>query len=185
MDGKITLEDLSKIKYRVPNRGVSLEPVSILINNSQFEFDFDVYLPTKGKNLQRPLVWTLTQKQDFIKYVLLGNRIAPISLVKNTNKSAEGNKFYYHVIDGKQRLTTLFSFFKGEFPILVNEREVYISDLNDQLYHRINNPDLTYNIGHTYDFDCDEKYIQWFIDINFKGTPQDENHINELTGENK
>ena len=26
--------------------------------------DFDVYLPTKGKNLQRPLVWTLFQKQQ-------------------------------------------------------------------------------------------------------------------------
>lgn len=27
-------------------------------------FDFDVFLPSKGKNLQRPLVWTLLQNNS-------------------------------------------------------------------------------------------------------------------------
>ena len=32
----------------------------------QNDIDWDVYLPTKGKNLQRGFVWTLEQKRELI-----------------------------------------------------------------------------------------------------------------------
>jgi len=38
----------------------------------KYTLDFDVYLPSIGKNLQRPFVWTLEQKQALILSVLKG-----------------------------------------------------------------------------------------------------------------
>jgi len=63
--------------------------------NEDWLFDFDVYLPTKEINLQRPMVWTLKQKQKFIE-LIIKNRvntfsppIPPIFIIqyKDTNKN--------------------------------------------------------------------------------------------------
>lgn len=61
--------------------------------------DFDILLPTKNKNLQRPLVWTLFQKQQLIISILKGIRIPSITVLVREHK-------HYQVVDGKQRLTT-------------------------------------------------------------------------------
>ena len=44
------------------------------------KIDFDVFLPTKGINLQRGFVWILQQKQDLIQSILIGRKIPEIAI---------------------------------------------------------------------------------------------------------
>ena len=43
--------------------------------------DWNVYLPTKGKNLQRDFVWTLEQKRELINSMLIGRHIPHCAIV--------------------------------------------------------------------------------------------------------
>jgi uncharacterized protein with ParB-like and HNH nuclease domain len=74
---------------------------------------------------QRELVWTLNQKQDYVTNLFNGMaEIRPTILLYY-----EGKKDVYEVLDGKQRLTTLFQFIDNEFAIIVDGEEVYFNDL--------------------------------------------------------
>lgn len=76
---------------------------------------------------QRTLVWTLKQKQDYITNLFNGMaEIRPTILLY-----FEDNTDIYEVLDGKQRLTTLFQFINNEFAIIVDGEEVYFNDLID------------------------------------------------------
>jgi hypothetical protein len=46
-----------------------------------YTVDFDVYLPSKGKNLQRPFCWTLEQKRELILSVLKGVHIQTFTVI--------------------------------------------------------------------------------------------------------
>ena len=48
------------------NTGIAVFQVKNVIEG-RYDLDFDVPLPSKGMNLQRPLVWALLQKQQLIK----------------------------------------------------------------------------------------------------------------------
>lgn len=74
---------------------------------------------------QRTLVWTLKQKQDYINNLFNGMaEIRPTILLYYEDK-----KDVYEVLDGKQRLTTLFQFIDNEFAIIIDGEEVYFNDL--------------------------------------------------------
>ena len=74
---------------------------------------------------QRTLVWTLKQKQDYINNLFNGMaEIRPTILLYY-----EDNKDIYEVLDGKQRLTTLFQFIDNEFALILDGEEVYFNDL--------------------------------------------------------
>ena len=76
---------------------------------------------------QRELVWTLEQKQDYINNLFNGMaEIRPTILLYYEDK-----KDVYEVLDGKQRLTTLFQFIDNEFAIIVDGEEVHFNDLID------------------------------------------------------
>lgn len=76
---------------------------------------------------RRKLVWTLKQKQDYINNLFNGMaEIRPTILLYY-----EDNKDIYEVLDGKQRLTTLFQFIDNEFAIIVDGEEVHFNDLID------------------------------------------------------
>jgi hypothetical protein len=148
--------------------------------------DFDVYLPTKKKNLQRPLVWSLFQKQQLILSVLKGIKLPPIQFVLFTddivNVGNPNKPQTYKIIDGKQRLTTLISFYNGEFPIEWEGREYYFKDLDEWAARRISHVTLDSDRVYAYpDADLsDDQLIAWFEMINFAGTPQDIEHLNNL-----
>ena len=76
---------------------------------------------------QRTLVWTLKQKQDYINNLFNGMaEIKPTILLYYEDK-----KDIYEVLDGKQRLTTLFQFIDNEFALIVDGEEVHFNDLID------------------------------------------------------
>lgn len=51
-----------------------------------YKLDFDVYLPTKGKNLQRPFCWTLAQKRELILSMIKGIDIQAFSIIISTDE---------------------------------------------------------------------------------------------------
>jgi hypothetical protein len=151
---------------------------------TDFEIDFDVYLPTKGCNLQRGLVWTIEQKQSFITSILKNNPIPSITIVQIRSDRRDG-KNTWQVIDGKQRLTTLFAYYDGKFPIVVDGQEYYFNDLPADCQRELKHADIRVVVHYHYEFDetghiTDDVKIQLFEDINWLGTPQDIEHLNNL-----
>lgn len=136
--------------------------------------DYDVFLPSKNMNLQRPFCWSLFQKQQLIMSVLKDIIIPKMTFVKHEKT--------LQVIDGKQRLNALFGFVLGEFPIIHNGNEYYFNELDKHAKMRITTFRPISDIGYSYDDDpiSDEDKIAWFEQINFLGTPQDIEHMSRL-----
>lgn len=136
------------------------------------QFDFDVYLPSKGMNLQRPLVWSIEQKRSLIESVIIRRSIPPISVVLTVDD-------VYQVIDGKQRLSAFIDFIQGRFDFC----GYYCDDLPNDYLGQIKRHFITaYRLCEysTLEVSDDDK-IEWFQWINFAGTPQDMEHMAKLS----
>lgn len=143
--------------------------------------DFDVYLPTKGRNLQRGLVWTLNQKRELIWSILINRRIPRMAMlnVLHSNDNVDGK---YQVIDGKQRLSAMIDFYKGKYTLEIDGVEYFFSELPIDYQRVIGGymfPYYIVNENYKSQF-TDEQKISWFKYINFAGTPQDEEHFKGL-----
>ncbi len=152
--------------------------------NSDFGdvIDYDVFLPSKNKNLQRPFCWTLFQKQELILSLLKGTAIAPISIIVCRKAGDNSRKLTYKIIDGKQRLSTVISFYRNEFPIFHDDVKYYYKDLDTDAQFVVWNFYFDTNRAHEYSDDIisDDVKIAWFEIINFAGTLQDIEHLKYL-----
>lgn len=88
---------------------------------------------------QRRSVWNQDFKDYFVDTVLLNYPAPAIFLYEDI--SADGRSLY-HVVDGKQRLTTLLEFIRGEFPVSErtsnrNARGMYFASLDDNTKKQI------------------------------------------------
>jgi uncharacterized protein with ParB-like and HNH nuclease domain len=143
--------------------------------------DFNVYLPTKGRNLQRDYVWTIEQKRELIWSILMNRHIPRMAMV-NIITNKEDTNGTYQVIDGKQRLSTMIGFYRGEFDLIIDGESYYFSDLPEDYRRVISGYMFPYYIVNE-DFGnelTDEDKITWFRYINFAGTPQDAEHLKGL-----
>ena len=143
------------------------------------DIDFNVFLPTKGINLQRDLVWTLEQKRELINSILIGRHIPPMAFI---NVIKNGSDERWLVIDGKQRLTTMFDFTDNKFTIEIEGNEYCFDELPSEYKMSIN---YYYFINYFWNEEygkpiTDQEKINWFKFINFAGTPQDSEHIKKL-----
>ena len=153
----------------------------------RYKVDFDVFLPTKNVNLQRGLVWTDLQKQELILSVFkqkFGSYngvklIPPFHAVRLSNNE-------FQIIDGKQRLTTLISYYNNEFPIEINGEKYFYNDLDKQLKNAISGFGVELIVKYHYDDDpvTDEDKINWFEIINYSGTPQEKSHLEKIKNVN-
>lgn len=156
---------------------------NIMDDNYRYKFDFDVYLPTKDMNLQRPFCWSLEQKREFIKSVIKGVDIQNFYVIIYTNDDIERERTF-KVIDGKQRLSTLISFCKDEFTFEFGGQEYLYSQLPKDVKNEIDMFNIHFNQTYEYydDLISDDVKIEWFEQINFAGEPQDIEHIKKLKG---
>ena len=151
--------------------------------NRDYKYDFDVFLPKYGINLQRPYVWEHYQQNEFILSILLEKPIESFVVIQYHEGEDRGNVTNY-VIDGKQRLMTIQKFGKNEFPIIVDGKEYYFKDFDKDLQRffesRVNC--LTAVVYYTYEDipASDELKIKLFNFYNFAGTPQTEEHKKKL-----
>ena len=96
-------------------------------------------------DFQRPAVWSLSQKQLLIDTILRGYDI-PKLYWRKVCKSPEK----YEVVDGQQRLRTIFEFHDGEFHLAKDADDIdgdavakmYYNDLPEELRLRFDNYDL-------------------------------------------
>jgi hypothetical protein len=152
------------------------ESASFLNYLHKQKFDFDVYLPSIGQNLQRPLVWTLEQKRELINSIILNKHIPHLSIIHRTDDIME-------VIDGKQRLSSIFEFLDGGFSVCIDEIMYTFQELPEDYQRFITRGKaIRYYLVNECDEDSitDQDKIQWFAFINFAGTPQDKEHMKNL-----
>lgn len=143
--------------------------------------DWDVFLPSIGKNLQRNLVWTLEQKRELIWSMLLGRHIPHCAIINIIDK--EDDKLdLYQIIDGKQRLSTMFDFVDDKFTIEIDGCEYLFSELPTDYQQAVSFYHFRYYIiNEPWEKRItDQQKIQWFKFINFAGTPQDKEHMESL-----
>lgn len=148
----------------------------------RLDIDFDVYLESIGKKLQRPFVWNLEQKRELIWSMLIGRHIPHMAIVNIVNKK-DTSKDICQVIDGKQRLSTMIDFLSNKFTIVIDGDEYLFSELPNDYQLAISAYNFRYYIVNE-PFDkpmTDQQKINWFKFINFAGTPQDKEHLESLT----
>ena len=144
--------------------------------------DFDVYLPTKGRNLQRDYVWTVEQKRELIWSILMNRHIPRMSILNVVSEKSD-IKGIYQIIDGKQRLSAMIDFYNGKYDLIIDEQNYYFKDLPEDYQRVIANFMFPYYVvnedfGNSF---SDEDKISWFRYINFAGTPQDAEHLRGLS----
>jgi hypothetical protein len=180
---KLNLSSIRKKFNFIIQKNSSLELMDLVNQSYGDVLDCDVFLPSIGINLQRKLVWTTEQKQDLILSVLKGIEIASVSvIIYKDNETRKTNSMIIKVIDGKQRISTLISFVKNEFPIVFEGVEYFYDDLEtDAQYIFLS---FTFRCDRVYEYDykpvSDQDKIDWFEMINFSGTPQDKEHMLNL-----
>lgn len=89
----------------------------------------------------------------------------------------------YEILDGKQRLTTLFDFINNKFPILYANQEIYFNDLIDEdktfllylnvNYTRIMPIKLNTNVSL-------KDRLEIFLEVNYKGTRMSDSHLEKV-----
>lgn len=128
---------------------------------------------------QRELCWTLEQKVDYIMVIFTRQiETRPTLIMNYFPEDKEGLK-EKEVLDGKQRLTTLFDFIEDKFAL---DNGKYFSDLNNEDRKII----LSHNIRYTRIAKLDMKNltdkdkIELFLEINELGTKMSEEHIKNI-----
>ena len=175
-----TIEDFRNFKFR-PTR-YDVPGISDL--KDFYRWDFDVYLPSRGFNLQRPKCWTLGQKQELVMSVFYDRPIPGISLVRSY-KSTPGfgvkHETTMEVIDGKQRISALLDFWDNLFPVRIGLDLFFRFQLHESLQRAIH--DFSFSaqvISSTNGSFTDDDKIEWFYRLNFAGTEQDKMHLERL-----
>lgn len=154
--------------------GQSLD--KLLFGGYGITFDFDVYLPKYGFNLQRPYVWNEHQQEELIWSMIYERPIPNVVIIAHEWKR-------YEVIDGKQRLMTIKRYINNEFPIHLNDEKIYFRDLDKNAQYNITfrmSPDAIFYYSYDNDPITDEEKIIIFNFFNFGGTPQEDAHREKL-----
>jgi len=147
-------------------------------------YDFDVFLPKYGINLQRPYVWEHYQQSEFIFSILFEKPLEPVVIVQHAFNYDVRSESINYVIDGKQRLMTIQKFLRNEFSININGQDCYFKDFDDKLqrFFETRANSMTALVYYSYpDIPVtDDMKIYLFNFYNFSGTPQTEEHKNKL-----
>ncbi|MBF4252771.1 DUF262 domain-containing protein [Vibrio anguillarum] len=125
---------------------------------------------------QREYVWSDTEAQQLLKQIFDNKPIGSLAVCLNENGAPE---HYCEVVDGRQRLTTLIRFVKGEFPYrLPDGTEIFFADMSklDQMeFKKTKLPHYNLSTG-TSEAVTDRQKIEYFFSVNFAGVPQSEQH---------
>ena len=185
----LKLSDIrSKLTFKITETSLVMH-ASEFLDKKYFKIDYNVYLKSKGKNLQRDFCWNDDQKSEFIISILKGIRISNLTIIHKRFVHVDRTRDdVFEVIDGKQRLSTLISFIQNEFPIKFKGSEYYFSDLDSDAKYEVDHGVPLVNIAYEWIYDdgkdnviiSDDEKIAWFEMINFAGTPQDMQHLIDL-----
>lgn len=147
-----------------------------------FIIDFDVYLPKYGFNLQREYTWNRVQESSFIKHLIVEGVVPQVTVIKIAFEDRSKDKI--EVIDGKHRIMAIQRFVNNEFPIIVNNEEIFYDDLDNITKRRILEPRMSVRVFYQYWSDekpiSDEQKVALFDMVNFLETPQSMEHKSRI-----
>lgn len=170
------------------NDRLEIATVNVPLNHIKEVYDLpEGQLHPDGKVLdldpfyQRGLVWTLNQKRDYILALFNGKATIEPTIVEYFKDDYKIHMM--EVLDGKQRLTTIFDFIDNKFSIIVDGNEVYFKDLieKDQRFlfkhdvkkTRVMPRDISKKVS------IQDK-IDLFLEINEKGTKMPDEHLKKI-----
>ena len=171
----MSLLQLDQIRKPLPfdkNNGLCIGNIRAILEG-RIKFDFEVFLPELNKTLQRPLVWTLLQKQELILSILKGNKLPYMAFVMNDDTNV------YQVIDGKQRLNAILEFGNNKFPLEVDGKTYFFNCLSQDAVMYFKRYMIEGNVAYEsrLGYMRDSYKRSWFEQINFSGTEQDKDHL--------
>lgn len=179
----VTLKTFRKKYNHSINKGLSMYRFDEWLTKKYgVTLDFDVYLSTYDTYLQRPLVWTESQKEQLILSILRDCASLKFVLVEVISEYGRKEPSTFLVLDEKQRMNTIFEFIQNKFsiPHPTTNDLIFYKDLDAQSQREITNPHLCiYDVRYSYPDQriSDDTLIDIFEDVNFLGTPQDVNHF--------
>lgn len=140
---------------------------SFLREYSVDTYDFDPFY-------QRELVWTIDQKEAFIKALLTDKTDVRPTFLDN----ADDGVHEYEILDGKQRLHAILSYIKGEFSV----DGLYYSDLNRTDTYRLMNTPMVYTLVKYYTDKgqvalSPEQKVELFLQVNQYGQHVSDEHL--------
>ena len=98
---------------------------SISSDSQSVQFIYEDYRNQKfivNRRYQRKLVWTVEEKQSFIDSLIRGYSV-PLFLLARPIAATESDQ--WEILDGMQRLNTIFSFVENEFPVEYDGKEAF------------------------------------------------------------
>lgn len=147
----------------------------------QLHIDWNVFLPSRNMNLQRDFVWDEEQKRELILSIFIGRHVPHMAVINRINPDDQNTDIHL-IIDGKQRLSTIFDFIDGKFSIFLEGKYWFFSELPGEYQRAITFFHFRYYvINEPWDNRItDDQIVAWFNFINFAGTPQDRAHMDKL-----
>lgn len=135
MSDKLKFSDITQFPQGKHRETVSFHHIPGWINRHQIEADEGHYILDLSPAYQRDLVWTLSQKQQYLEYLLRGGR-SGIDIWWNCPGYVDSyppadELAVMELVDGKQRVETICSFLKNEFPIF---KKYYARDFEHQRF---------------------------------------------------
>lgn len=173
-------------ELRISNLNIKAKNPIVLCRIKDLEnkkIDFDVFLPSRGCNLQREYVWNIEQQRELIMSILLERYIPNACIISLLDRNDVKSLIdIWQVIDGKQRILTMLKFYKNEFSILLDGKEYFYKDLSKEYQLEISHYHIIARVVYdNYDKDIpDDDKITWFKLINFAGTSQDKEHLEKF-----
>lgn len=151
----------SPLRLNFSNRSIE----SVL--NMAYSFGADI-----NPSYQRPLTWTMSDKESLIESIFNCIDIGKLAFAKN---AYEENKKSYDVVDGKQRLSTLLDFYEDRFRY------------RGEFYSRLSNSDKYTFLEHSIQVcileNCSLKdQMDAFIAINTRGKDVSQEHVLRVIG---
>ena len=97
---------------------------------------------------QRQEVWSRSKRQNLIDTILRGWKLPKFYFLKTSDEGEEHEEF--EVVDGQQRLVSIFEFFANELPLSPSSAEdfhaEYYRDLPDSLSYRFDDYEIEFDI---------------------------------------
>jgi hypothetical protein len=141
-----------------------------------------VFICGEKKYYQRPLCWTLKDKQLLLESIYNNVDCGKI-LVRNRGwkeleeLQKDGHELAWKdIVDGKQKIHAIKSFMENEYPDLNGN---YFDDLSDQAQRRLTSHQLI-SYSELPENTKDEDVLRQFLRLNFTGVPQSEEHLNYI-----
>lgn len=161
------------------------EPYNINgINVGECNFNPFVIINGVKKYYQRPLVWSLADKQNLIESIYHGIGCGTIIIkindwnyLEKLAKSGETELYFNDVVDGKQRLNAIAEFVNNKF---ADKNGNYYHEFSEKAKHLFLDHQL-FSYGEITNID-DDDVLKQFLKVNFAGVPQSSEHLEYVKG---